>query len=403
MNEVTKSRLHKFGCQSVCRIVTCAENKLWCIPFVIVLIGLSIFAWMKPSVGWDVFGYTGSALTLLGESQVHEKTFAMAAKDFPDDYKALTTDDPHGRESTYRSTMAADATAFAQQLPYYQIRPAYVALLAGAYALSFSPMKAMILISVLSSFGLGLLVYRRLTRAFNPASAFLVTTALLLVFRYQFYAGHATVDPLLGFLFVALVFQFEKGMSFLAVLIAVLGLVAVRSNAVVFTTPLIAVGLIAHYFDLSVTRLNLKQASIIFLASVLMMKLIEGVVGNYGWWTVFHFTFIESLNFPAEFTGQFQLSAYFAEVIKGARWLLSDRSATTFFLGLVLMIIHLLYTAWHPQKPTLMLFSSMLLVIFVGHFVLFPAVFLRFYFPVFVLAWVYLLVGLAANTENETG
>lgn len=378
-----------------------AGSPIWPAFMALVVSAFVAFGFFNPQSSWDVLGYTGSALTLAGVEDVHGETYRIAQKGLGDAYQSVITDNPNERASTYRSTMVKNPDAFSQQLPYYLIRPAYVGTLAIAYHWGIDPLTMMGIIAAASGLIVGALVYWRLARVFSPLMSFCLATALLLCFRLPAFSGFLSPDPLIAMLFIAFVFWFERGMSVVAVLLFTVVLVFCRSNAVVFTTPLLAVGLLAYYLDAPVTKLKPVFAAGIFLVSVALMKGIEHWAGNYGWWTVFYFTFVESTNFPAHLNAPFNVQQYLGAVVKGGRWLFSDRYATTFYVFMGILVLRTGTGQWRPETTAATLFFLMLSVIFAGYFVLFPAVFLRFYFAVFVLAGVFALVSLAPSAASR--
>ncbi|HBF07178.1 MAG TPA: hypothetical protein DHW71_12275 [Gammaproteobacteria bacterium] len=365
-------------------------SRLWFVPYLIIMVGLAALGGIKPNVGWDVVGYTGSALTFAGEEDFHKQAYSLVKEALPQEYNALITDNPTAdRPSTYRSTMFANQDAFQEQLAYYQIRPLFVGAMALAYKAGFNPVHMLLLISVLSTIGITLLVYRRLVQDITPFLAAFFGISLVLYLRLPSYAGLTTVDPLLGFVFTWFVLSFEKGANFSKVIVFCLLLILIRSNAVVFTFPILMMSVLAKPLDLKITQLSLKQGIIAGVSSLVLMKLIEGVVGNYGWWTVYYFTFVESLNFPTQFQGSFDLGVYIKGVLEGARWLLSDRFTTLFYLFISMVLIGLSAHKDARNKAGQGLLVLAFAIIFIGHFLLFPLVMARFYFPLYVLSGVY--------------
>jgi len=374
-----------------------ADSHWWCLLVVALLSILCLAGLVKPSVGWDVLGYTGSALQMNSSEHIHKRTYELTEAAFPDDYQALLVDDQDERTSTYRSVMAKNASAFQQQLPYYQIRPLYVSMLTMADQFGLSPAKAMVWISMVATFGIGCLVYLRLLQALPALFASLVCCSLLLIFRFQDFAGMTTVDPLIAVAFIAFVFHFERGLGAFGMLGYIVVMLLIRSNSIIFFTPFIAIGALNHVGHWSATRLKPLIALGIFVVALLVMKAIEMHYHNYGWWTVFSFTFIESMNFPAEFKGTFDLMAYGKVILSEARWLLSDHYVTLFYLTAVVLLTNFILKPATRNTPFMLLSSLAFLSIFLGHFLLFPAVLLRFFLPVFLLASVYAVIGCIGN------
>ena len=89
--------------------------------------------------------------------------------------------------------------------------------------------------------------------------------------------------------------------------------------------------------------------------------------------------------------------AYGKVILSEARWLLSDHYVTLFYLTAVVLLTNFILKPATRNTPFMLLSSLAFLSIFLGHFLLFPAVLLRFFLPVFLLASVYAVIGCIGN------
>src|SRR5712672_2688886 len=87
-------------------------------------------AYRFPYNDWDVLAYVGCAINLSESDQVkiHAQVFEQAREELPEeDFHEMTTSVP------FRQDVAANPWHFAEQLPFYSIRPLYIELLAALH------------------------------------------------------------------------------------------------------------------------------------------------------------------------------------------------------------------------------------------------------------------------------
>jgi len=356
-------------------------------------------------VSWDLLGYTGAALKQAGvpAEQLHRLSYSLVEASIDaETFAALITDDNAQRPSTYRSTTYSEPQAFLEQLPYYQIRPLFNGALALGYKwFGWSPVTVLIGISLIAAVIMALLCYRRLCQSMPALPAFSAMAALLLVFSYQSMASITTVDGLFACSFVGFVLAFERGLNFWQVLSLSLLLVLVRSNAIVFVMPMLIIGVVSSYLHWSKTQLIWWQGLIVFASMFVGMKIVEEFYGNYGWWTVYYFTFVESINYPSQFNGHFNLSDYIPPLIKEGRWLLSDRYTTFFGVVLAISVLQLCSRRLDGRQAFGLAVVGASAMTVIMHFLLFPAALLRFFLPVFLLSSLYCVISLWHRLESS--
>jgi hypothetical protein len=109
--------------------------------------------------------YVAVALIDAGEpaETVHCKTYDIVAASLPPDRFAELT-----QSSAYREAVAADAARFAAQLPFYEVKPVYPAMMSLLYRAGMNLVTASVVISAGSHAGICLLLYLWIAAGCSP-------------------------------------------------------------------------------------------------------------------------------------------------------------------------------------------------------------------------------------------
>jgi len=165
-----------------------------------------------PKHNWDMIPYIACADRLAdgpadAAALQADAYAAVRAAVPPATYRELT--DPIGWANTYRQTVAADPDAFAETLPVYCYKLAYVAAIAGLSALGVAPPSAAFLVSAAAAAAaallLGLWLGRRIG-AIGPA----VLIVAVLGGLYQT-ARYATPDAMLALFVIGGLIAYTEG------------------------------------------------------------------------------------------------------------------------------------------------------------------------------------------------
>jgi hypothetical protein len=289
------------------------------LPYVGFFLLLSAYAVLQPEYSWDLLGYIGSAVDSTDARTIHDVAFdairPVAAK------KDIQVDNP------YRVDVAANAYHFAEQMPFYSIKPVYVALIKGEHRLGIPLPRAAVAISAVSNFLLALLVWRWLSPYLAGLPLAASCTLIMLSPNILELSRWATPDSL-------------------ATLVAALGIYLILERNLYFW------GCSFLVFDIWVRTDVLVLAGIVFLVLLLRGKLdfaqfaslcvlslgsyfaINYFAGNYGWPALFYNSFMGGLTTPGETLIHFSRSAYLHQFVRGAYlWLISGSFALYLLLG----------------------------------------------------------------------
>ncbi|MGE4219777.1 MAG: hypothetical protein AB7G39_10045 [Alphaproteobacteria bacterium] len=258
-----------------------------------------------PKYNWDVIGYTAAALSWAGLEgpALHAETFERVRAFVPArPFKELTEPD---WEYGYRRAVYADPEALRQQVPWYSVKPAFVALAAAVAALGPGLPAAAHLVSAAGGIGALIVLALWARRRLSVAAATLVCLAAVLSGLHEA-ARLPTPDALsiLCILAGCWLFAAGRGHTALAVLT---GAIAIRPDNVLF------LGLFALYAAVAAPapfRLSRVAAAAAILGGGTLYLTVKAATGYYGQTTILVHGFIGALPYPATTPVAFGLDEY---------------------------------------------------------------------------------------------
>ena len=358
----------------------------------LLIVGYVVFAAVSATRNrvwdWDVLAYTGCVEELHGGTpeEVHEAVYAQLEEHAP----RQANEDLRSRNE-YRARLASDPEAFSAQLPFYRGRVLPIALLAGFDRLGVSPIQGAFGLSFLSGLVIALVFLFWVSRyvAFSPIVA--ASALWLLLCDWSTTLAMATPDTLAAALIVAGVFLLlETRYLFPALILLGLSL-ATRADHVIFVGPLLAL----RYFH----PLHGRALSIRALVTTLILY--AGVVllctkgrDTYGWWTVFHHTFVEYKIDPVAQTPALDLGFWFERTVGSLPMFKAWEPLLTTLVALTAIGVGFWRARWRSRGAGL----AAAALIGVGvHFIIFPALWPR----LFLAHWTLIGIGLLlAGTER---
>ena len=251
---------------------------------------------------YDLFGYLASAVCS-SESDpaiIHSIVFREAKAEVPDAEFALLahpTDWSHLESTSYRIDLANNAFHFAEQIPFYSVKPAYVRLIVVLHKLGMTRIQAAKLLSVIGYLALGIVFFSWSRACLNTlpsvalASMFMLSQPILDSARL-FTPDAVSVAVVTGALYALFARKRELiGMTLLCCS------VFVRTDNLVFAVAVI--GYLALASRSPVTMKPTHGAILIGLLCALVM-LINHLAGNYGWQTLVTHSIVHRITAPAE-------------------------------------------------------------------------------------------------------
>jgi len=336
---------------------------------------------------WDMLGYSASAVSIEDKdpAYIHDYVYRELRNYVSDeDFEKLTNGD------SYRETMHKDPDAFIQQVPYYKIRIIFVSLIFILMSLGVNVFAAGHIISAAAA-ALGFIIffyaYKKIT---EPAFWVLMPFYFILCGVHD--AGQGVSADTLAFLWFGLIcYSFINKHWAIFPLLVVSTLI--RTDMVVFVALVLC-----YYF---IFRPDLRSRSLITaVITAILYIFVNKVVGNYGWNTVFYFVFISDMQatHPDEFSKLgLSMQQYLATAMNNLRLILPENKFWLFVVNVLLQLIlflNLKSVSLNNKKEKIITLAMdpviSLTIICCGyivlHYLLFPALWPRFFIGQYMIA-----------------
>ena len=306
--------------------------------FAIFLLATATLAYIWPFAEWDALAYIGCAIALHepNAETMHAQVYDEARNGYSEDAV-----DELANGSAFRHDVAGNANHFAQQLPFYRVRPIYIRLIAGLHRLGVTYVHAVQLVSALSFALFGILVFRW-AAAYVSTRVAAIGSALLLVTPGSFAAARTGTPDMLSS--VALLWG-----TYLLVerQRAVLGPVVLAASVWLRTDNSVYVGILLLWYAWArrpSVRIS-RALSIGLLVAVLASVLgINYAAHTYGWRILMQNT-AEAITAPAETVPSFGPTGYLYTWVD-----VVDQTRETTFLAFIFLAGLLLLAPPTPRK-----------------------------------------------------
>lgn len=282
---------------------------------------LVLSAWivLQPQYTWDLLGYIGSSIDSTDAKVIHKIVF--------DAIKPVSTGSEIQVDNPYRVDVAANPYHFAEQLPFYSIKPVYVQLVKVVHHAGMPFPRAAISISAASNFLLATILWLWLGSYLGGWSLAGACSLIMLSPNILALARWATPDCLATAVAAfGLYLVLERKKYFWGCALLVVN-VWIRTDALVLAGIVFA----ALYLCRKVDAVEFASLSILALASYFT---ISHFSGTYGWAALFYNSFLGGLTAPGEAVLHFSRSAYIHQVVRGSFvWLIYGSFALYVLLG----------------------------------------------------------------------
>ena len=101
-------------------------SPLTTIPYLAFFALLSVWAVLQPQYTWDVVGYIGASIDSTTPELIYQQTFSAMKPILSNPANAEVQPN-----NPYRADVLANPYHFAEQIPFYSIKPIYVDLIRG--------------------------------------------------------------------------------------------------------------------------------------------------------------------------------------------------------------------------------------------------------------------------------
>jgi hypothetical protein len=265
---------------------------------------LSFLAIRSPKQGtWDILEYIANVEAQHDTDFLHLHNYAyrqLALHTSAANYFDLT------QSSEYRRKCANDAVLFGSGLPYYSIRPLYIATIELGTKLGANPVLGASVVAAVSYFVIGLVAFLWMRHHVPIWIAFAASLLLMLSYPLLLIGRLYTPDALAACIMVLATYLiFERGnlLPGLAVLVAS---VYVRTDAAIYVGFVLLLLAIVKDKRISLRRSHAFVLLVITVASVLA---INHFSGNYGFASLMHNQFVNESD-PPDFSYSVNLALY---------------------------------------------------------------------------------------------
>ncbi len=350
------------------------------VPYLCFFALLSAWAILQPQYTWDLLGYIGCSVDSKDPRVIHRAAF--------DAVRSISTDKEMQVDNPYRVDVSANPYHFAEQLPFYSIKPVYVALVKGLHRLGMPFPKAAVAVSAASSFLLALLLWLWLAPYLSGLPLAAACSLIMLSPNVLALSRWATPDCLATLVAAAAFYLIlERKWYFWGSSLLLLD-VWVRTDALVLAGIVFAVLLVRR-------KLDIVQFAALSLLALGSYFTINHFAGNYGWPALFYNSFLGGLVAPGETLIHLSHSAYLHQVVRGAfLWLISGSFALYVLLGGL--------AAWLNRSS---LYSYMIAAVLAARalsYALYPNGDQRYTAVLFVLIPVALVIAVRLNTAARS-
>lgn len=356
--------------------------------FYIGLIVLTALASLKPNYNWDCLPYMAIALQMddahQSNEQLHTYVYAQAKKHIPEQqYKLLIADTP------YRQQMKTNAEAFIQQLPFYHIKPIYVALVWLSYSAGLSLPFSTVLPSLLAFFGIGIILFKWLSKFVSQNQSILITCCILLAMPFTGIGRESSPDALSCFFILLGCYWFFVKKCWLWVAPTLVLAILTRPDNIILVGLFCLLLLVKKYWSIT-------DILLVFGFGILSFIIPKLFLASYSWQTLFYHSFIEHLTFPSDTVVNLTLSDYIFAIARNA--------FREFNVSLIPFLLIFAIPIWNYRKKLTADLSIVWLTIgltILLRYLLFPVFTGRFMAPYYLIA-ILLIINQLKKYYNPT-
>ncbi|SEK98675.1 hypothetical protein [Nitrosovibrio tenuis] len=328
-----------------------------------------VYGLLKPEHNWDMVAYVAAAFHKDGYrgGDLTRETYGEIKKEASTKrFLPLITGE-------YRETVFKDPSSLEQQLPFYSIRVAYIQLIRLLKDIGLSYTKSTYVISAvfasLSVLVLGLIIL-------ETAVPIAMLPIIVAVTGYTEVARISTPDAMAGFFSLVGIYSLirrGKLVFFIAVILPLIRTDFILLSALLMTFTYFHGNRLFSLFSL--------------VSAVVIYVLVTQLNGNYGYLTLFNFTFIGSFTpYPADIVISHKLSDYLIPYAKLLESLIAHPHSVVYVLALYLLWLN---HAKVEDKLEFYCLCGLPFLFITMHMLLFPSDHYRFFvFSVsLILVW----------------
>jgi len=356
------------------------QNRLFVLAYIVLsTISMFLYAIFNTIPVWDMLGYAATVHSLDGvnPTDIHSVVYSdMKLHTTKGIFHELTMG------SSYRQVMFNDTEAFIQQIPFYKMRVVFILLISALNELGLNIFFAMHFLSAFfgaAGFFLAFLGFRNLVHWIFWVLAPLIFFGITLDLSFL---QHGGIDAFAFFWLALAIVLYIRQSKFLLPILALC--VLIRTDFILFTLMMMSILWLTEKADR-------KNIIIWCCVAVLSYVLVNLWAGNLGWFALIHFVFVSDMQatHPAEYSlnRTFDLADYLGFLFSysgwTSKWVWLSFASAGFCLGihawLALRSNSEKHLASYDQRKSLLFICVVSCAYVVLHYVLFPALFMRYF------------------------
>lgn len=279
----------------------------------------SFQGYRKPVWNWDMVFYIAASQAYLTDDpqRIHDRTMEYGAEAYG----------RRGEESLQRFQRVKlwqDAESLRQALPYYTVKPLYVAGMLALHEIGIPLYLTTSLLSVAGFLMAGAVCFLMRPRGIDPGLWWLAVIAFCAAGRWSFMSlpHWSTPDTLCAALFVG-------GLCMWLYLRSAIGFaVCMLLSQLARPDTLMLFVLLTAFFALDPSaeqRMKRPHALIIAAAGIITYIMVNHLAGSYGIMNLFNYVFFNRVPYPAELGADFTVQQYL-DVLKNGAWRMASDS-----------------------------------------------------------------------------
>jgi hypothetical protein len=324
-----------------------------------------LHSYAKPFNNWDEIGYVGSAISWSARSPLEAQrlTFHSLRDATSDsDFRELTN-------GSYRSAVYHDASTFALQLPFYEIKPVYVALVWVSWKLGSNPARATSAISAAAAGCLGLIIASILVRDLGWVGVIVYPLILVLggILASGRFSTPDAVSALIVFAGLWLLRRCSSKTSELGLLLLCVA-VGIRPDNIVLLFSCAMVLIFATIFERAI-EIRIGRIAQFAILGMVISFVVGKLAGYYGWRVLIHHSFEQLVTSPHDLK-LVRWTDYGHGLMNGIAWLVGSSGSSPQF-PLFIVTTYLLTYFQVRRRDSLLLTAALFYM--VVHFIFFPS------------------------------
>lgn len=341
---------------------------------------------------WDVLAYAGCVEELKGATpaEVHHAAYAQLGE-----YAPPEANDDLRHRIEYRRRLENDPEAFAAQLPFYRGRVLPIALLAALDRVGVPSMRGIFAISFASGVILALVFALWVARYVRFTPFVLACVPWLWLCGWSDTLAMATADALAALLVVGGALLLLETRH-LVVALVLLGLsMATRADHLLLVGPVLLLRYLLPARERHYSGRALLVTLSLYLGVVLLCTLGRG---TYGWWIVFHHTFVGYELDPLGQTPPRDLGFWLSHTLRSLPMFREWPPLVTTLAAAAAIGVGFRKHRWRSRGAGLAAAATL----GVGaHFLLFPALWPRLFLAYWLLIGIALVIAARERADEE--